>query len=135
MSKTIKLNSSQLIDEVVVAYGFSETKADKKGNQFGVLVHDGVAFRVEAPVFNDWKAGKLASLTLIESTREVTNTDDAGVETTATVRAFSVGGAATKAQIMANKVFDTKIAALDRMVASETGLDMEKINALETAAI
>lgn len=130
MTNKIKLNSSQLIEEIVVAYG-GEPKPDVKGNNYGLLVYDGTVFRVEESVFSAWKSGKLASLTLTEGSRDIINTDDDGNEVSVPVRTYAVSGSATKQQIMSNKIFDAKVSSIDKMLASEVGLDAEKLSKLE----
>lgn len=128
-----KLSSQQLTDELVLSFknvnGPSMTKASDRSpsRAFRTMRYGKLSFTLDESIYQDFKAGKIGSMTLEESSFK--GTDDHGDEVDIACLRFVK--AVTKTEILANKRFDAEMNAVEHSVAKEYGLSPEKLKALE----
>lgn len=148
---SIKLNSTQLLEDVVTAYGSEagpkqakatkkELEADKnaKGKYYRTIVYNKIAFNIDETTYQQWQNGELSMMVLDEVKRTVTveETDAQGVTTEQEreIDGYQFIKAVTKTAAFNNRKFDVQMSALDNM-SKEVGLSTEKLNALQVAAL
>lgn len=115
----MKLQGMQLVEEIVVGYNSTDaSQKDKNGKPFRVLVHNKIPFTVPEPIFQEWQAGNLRSLNLIEDTRKIEVAAEDGTVTEQTVPSLTFAGAATNDQMYKLHEFEAKIEGLKTIRAT-----------------